>query len=537
MKIYHLYIHFLFSYLFLRANSSLYVSMYLLDTNACLTEIYNEQKEEIYFKSETSSETCNSNDSNCPFLLFSHTSYELGKKIYVDFHYEGQEVGYFKMTVLISGYIIKTEAQKYWNCTDCGGENDNYIYNNNRFEFYNNSADAEAKPTNTDFHFYFKIPSSNQDEFIYSNTNNYYELTGKNDFYIYPPTLEDEIELINFNKFDYLKVNDDIKEIPDIFYKELGFTIYFDKYTTRGVGFIGLDTSENDVQLESRQTFMVTETKGLRYKFSDEEKENMGTYLKFSLEGITSPLDPSFSKSITKKEDFTFFICLDGYKLCDLGPSMKCLDEGYYQDYEGNYYSCFETCGSCDTYQKPKEANYNRHYCDTCNKNNEYYLNIDENGQFYKNCFEKCPGKKDDYYQESKDCSSECQNLKTNDNICVDNCDFENYKYYYIEEKMCYNYILKDYKIYVDNYEERYMDNQNYAIIKISKECPYDYDDQYDSSFNNICIKTSQDAFYLINPLDLIKYNNPKILWLKEKTLLLRAYTTDIQIFPNVKIY
>ena len=151
MKIYHLYIHFLFSYLFLRANSSLYVSMYLLDTNACLTQISNEQKD-IYFKSETSSETCNSNESNCPFLLFSHISYEIGEKIYVDFHYEGEDVGYFRMTVLLSGYVIKTEIvfwaktwsvtrvsprvfwctccdQKYWTCTNCGGENLNYIYN------------------------------------------------------------------------------------------------------------------------------------------------------------------------------------------------------------------------------------------------------------------------------------------------------------------------------------------------------------------------------------------------------------------------
>ena len=157
-------------------------------------------------------------------------------------------------------------------------------------------------------------------------------------------TLENEIELINFNTSDYLKVKDDIKEIPELFYKELGFKIYFDKYTTRGMEFIGLDASSNDdVVLGNNQTFMVTESKGLRYKFSDEEKENKGTYLKFSIEGITSPLDPNFSKSITKKEDFTFFICLDGYQLCDMGPSMKCLNEGYYQDPEsGNYYSCFE---------------------------------------------------------------------------------------------------------------------------------------------------------------------------------------------------
>jgi len=278
---------------------------------------------------------------------------------------------------------------------------------------------------------------------------------------------------------------------------------------------------------------MVFEEKGLRYKFSDSEKENNGIYLKFRLEGITSPSDLSLSKSITKKEEFNFYICLDGYKLCDIGPSMKCLNEGYYCDSESfKCYSCFETCRSCESFKKPKNANYNRNYCDECNDKNPYYLDIEENNEYgnivsYKNCFEICPGKKPDFYQESKDCSSECQNLKRNDNICVDYCDSNEYKYFLVDEKMCYNYIPKNNKIYVDNYDERYNDNFDYAIIKISDQCP---DDSYDSSFNNICIKTSQDAFYLINPLDLIKNSNPKILWLKEKTLLLRAYTTEIQL-------
>ena len=354
MKIYHLYIHFLFSYLFLRANSSLYVSMYLLETNVCLTKIYNKQKDEIYFQSQTSPEACDSNDLNYPSLKLEHTPYELGEKIYVDFYDNGQDIGYFRMTVLLSGYVIKTEDQKYWTCTDCGGENSNYIYNSiyKRFDFYNYTSDTEIKPNNRDFHFYFEIPLSGKDGFINSNNNNYYILTDKTNFFISPTTLEDEIELINFNTIENLNVKDDIKEIPDIFFKELGFTIYLDEYTPNDGEFLGLDTSNNDMKLENSYTFMVTEEKGLRYKFSETEKENKGTYLKFRLEGITSPSDSSFSKSITKKEDFNFFICLDGYQLCDLGPSMKCLDEGYYQDSEsGKFYSCFETCGSCD--QKP----------------------------------------------------------------------------------------------------------------------------------------------------------------------------------------
>ena len=533
MKLY-LYIHFLFTYLFLKINSTLYISMDLIKVDDCLTRIYNENNV-TYFENETNSQICDPQNSSYPSPILSKTPYEIGEKIYVDIYDRGLGAGFFSMTVFISGYIIKTEEQKYWTCTDCGGEDSNYRFNSkyNRFDFYNNTLDTHIIRTRRYFHFYFQIPLSDKDEFIKPNINdNYYTLTTKTNFYISPKSLEDEIELINFNTSENLKA--DNTEIPDTFYKEIGFKIYFDEYTLFEGEFIGLDTSNNDVNLNNNDIFLVSETKGLRYKFSEKEKENKGAYLKFRIEGVTSPSDLSLSKSITKKEDFNFFICLNEYKFCDLGPSMKCLNEGYYYDSESEkYYSCYETCGICDKYKKPQKANYYQNYCDTCNSNNPFYINIkehdDEDGTeiSYKNCYKECPSNMPYLKGESNECTSECPKFKTNNNTCIEYCDSNNFKYLLKAENTCYNYVPKKYKIYVDNYEEKYTDDLNYAVIKIAEECP---DDSYDSSFNNICIKTFQDIFYLINPLDLIKYNNPQIIWIKGRTILFRVYTSDIQI-------
>jgi len=533
MKIY-LYIHFLFSYLFLKTNSTLYISMYLISADDCLTRIYNENNE-TYFENETNSEICHPKNASYPSPILPKTPYELEEKIYVDLYDKGGGAGFFSITVFVSGYIIKTEDQKYWNCTDCGGENGTYRFNSqyNRFDFYNYTLDTHINKKNRYFHFYFQIPLSDKDEFIKPNLNdNYYTLTSKTNFYISPKSLEKEIELINFNTSENLKV--DTTEIPATFYKELGFKIYFDEYTPFKGELIGLDTSNNDVTLKSNDIFTVSEIKGLRYKFSEKEKESKGTFLKFKIEGVTSPSNLTLSKSVTKKEDFNFFICLNEYKFCDLGPSMKCLNEGYYYDSDSDkYYSCYETCGTCDKYQKPQKANYNHNYCDTCNIKNPFYINIQEyddeiGGNItYKNCYEECPSNMPYLKGESKECTSECPNFKTNDNICVDFCDSNNFKYLLESKKMCYNYIPKKYKIFVDNYEVKYTDNQSYAIIKISEQCP---DESYDSSFNDICLKTFQDIFYLINPFDLIKYNNPQIIWIKERTILLRTFTTDIKL-------
>ena len=220
---------------------------------------------------------------------------------------------------------------------------------------------------------------------------------------------------------------------------------------------------------------------------------------------------------------------MNGYHFSDISiTSFKCLNEGFYL-IDDKYYSCYESCGFCDTYKKPIDSDYNKHYCDTCGTKYPYFINVadkDENENIinYKNCYEKCPVNTHNK-PNSMECISYCPILTTNENTCVDYCDSKNYKYFLEEENMCYNYIPDNYYTYID--DDKYIDNNDSPIVKLSTNCPENY--SYDSSFSNICIKTINDIFYLVDSDYLIKYNNPKTIWFKDNTIFLRTYSMDLK--------
>ena len=126
-----------------------------------------------------------------------------------------------------------------------------------------------------------------------------------------------------------------------------------------------------------------------------------------------------------------------------------------------------------------------------------------------------------------KECVPYCPRYKTNDRRCIDSCDYEYYKYLLKNESICYNYIPKNYFIYIDNYTENY-NNTDKPIIKLGKECP---NDTYDSSFNKFCINLDEDIFHFVkNPNELITFNNPLIKKLETKEMIIRAYSSEKQL-------
>ena len=303
------------------------------------------------------------------------------------------------------------------------------------------------------------------------------------------PNLEDEIDLINFNTTETFYVTNN--KTLETSYEERNFKIYFDDLFLFSGKFIGLDESKNDIELLDESSFQVSSNKGLRYKLSESEKSKKGVRLKIKIG--TNSISP---------KDFIFFICLNGYKICDADQKMKCLNEGFYYDsINDKYYSCYETCGSCESFKKPDDSNYNKHYCDTCKSNYPYYINMveqdeNENDINYLNCYEKCPSHAPYLkYSNLKECSSSCPNFSTNENKCIDYCDSKKYKYLLESEKICYNYIPDNYFIYIDNYDEKYYDDDN-PIIKLINECPKNYSN--DTSFTNICINSVENIFHLI---------------------------------------
>ena len=349
-----------------------------------------------------------------------------------------------------------------------------------------------------------------------------YYLTEEKYFFIYVPNLDEDINIIYLNSADIFYSKNDYDKIIQPIYEYLNFKLYFDKYFINPGKFFSLDKSENDIELDDKTLYNIDQIKGLRYNITESEKIKKGTHLKLKIR-----IFDNNNKPLTDIEEFNFFVCLEGYQITDLDSSMKCLNEGYYNSSNLSF-SCYETCKTCDTYKKPSNANYYNNYCDSCKLNYPYFINIKgENNNFYKSCYEQCP-EHAPYLKDnkSKECVSQCPKYKTIDGKCVKNCDYEFYKYLLKSESICYNYIPNNYFTYIDNYNDIY-ENSDKPIIKIMDKCP---DDSYDSSFKNFCIKSEQDIYYFIpNPNELIGYNNPLIISLKTKNIIIRAYTSDLK--------
>ena len=97
------------------------------------------------------------------------------------------------------------------------------------------------------------------------------------------------------------------------------------------------------------------------------------------------------------------------------------------------------------------------------------------------------------------------------------------YKYLLKENETCYNYIPNNSSIFIANYNESY-DNINIFLINIINKCPNDYD----SSFKNYYVNSTEDIYYLIpDPNELIEYHDPLIISLKTKNIIIRAYSSD----------
>ena len=278
------------------------------------------------------------------------------------------------------------------------------------------------------FRFYFQLDSISQlDLDIKDISEYYYYLNEANYFFISPSVFNETIDLINLHSMDNLYTKNK-KEIITPFYDYIYYKLFFYEYFFyRGI-FYGSDESNNDLILNEVTYSRISPNKPLRYELSDEEKENNGAHVRIRI-GIFN----NEKKQISALQEFNFFICLEGYKFCDLETSLKCLKEGYYK-INNRYYSCYETCKNCNTYHKPDTADYFNNYCDECKEEYSYYIIIieNENGiiKKYKSCYKECPPHSQilkDYRR--KECIPYCPRYKTNDGRCVDNCDYENYKY------------------------------------------------------------------------------------------------------------
>ena len=502
-------------------NLFLIISMEIIEVDDCIGKIYLEDNTILY---ERNYPFCDGPQIEYPNPIVDKIPYDIGQKIFIDLVDLGT-LCRLKIKVYVNNIAINNDDSIFWNCINCYGDNGGYLYDSQNFVLscYDNAKDYHAvNGTKYNFIFYFKINFLSQLGFDISEYT--YYLTKDNYFYISSLDLNEDIELIDFYLINNLYAKNGNNELITPYYEYIKYKLFFDKYLIYSGKFIGVDKSNNDIELDENKYSRISINKPLRYRLSQLEKNNNGVHLKVKI-GIFNNLD----KRVSELEDFNFYICLNGYQFCDIETSLKCLKEGYY-NLNDKYYSCYKTCKTCDTYKKPNSADYFKHYCDTCKSEYPYYINMtekDENGNniSYLSCYEACPLHAPNLKEEdNKECISFCPKYKTDEGKCLEFCDSELNKYLYENEKICYNYIPKNYYIYIDNYNNIYQDIDK-PIIKLSNKCP---NESYDSSFNNYCIKLEEDIFHFVqNPNNLITYNNPIIKFLETKNMVIRAYSFD----------
>ena len=381
------------------------------------------------------------------------------------------------------------------------------------------SYDDNVDKKNEIFLFTFQINS-----FIdlnFDTSEYYYNIIEKNYFSHYSKEkLNGQIDLIN----SYTEIN--LKPIKkggylynEPFLDFIYYKLFFDEYYIHQGIFYGQDKSNNNLELNNGAYSKIFKNKSvLRYQLSEEEKNNNGVHLKLKL----SIYNYNQRKRISEIKEFNFYICQEGYQSCDIETSMMCLKEGegYYKS-NGRYYSCYKTCKTCQNFGKPGDADYFKNYCDVCKEEYPYYINMGN----YKSCYKECPSHaKELKYHNKTECISYCPKYKTIEGKCVDYCDYEIYKYLLENTSTCYNYIPKNFYIYIDNYTNNYF-NIDKPIIKLGEKCP-DYN--YDSSLNNFCINLEEDIFNLVtNPKELIIYNERLIKKVETKNIIIRTYKSN----------
>ena len=530
MKKYMNYLLFVLFQLFFNVNSEDFIipsyhnnyilSMFVEDVDDCI-EFVGTTKKVCRLDVGTGERSCHSTiypylTQNCNNNFSNHTGLIMNK--FYDFSeiriniLDRGDSGYLKIDVRLNEYLIKPELQKFWRCLNCKGANGNFIYNSvfKRFDFYDPAING-TQNNNQYFNFSFAVNSIDEIIGLGIEDKNYYTIRQTKDEYIYLNPFDEEQEIINFkNKSNFFITHNRSLNIQ---FDSVFIKIYYNISSLMTGEIYGNSFSNNRYeQLYDGDGINVNnENSTIIYKLSEKEKSFKAVHIKLYFSAYNLPVQRNYSTEVSSLSEFNYYICPDGYKACDVEISLKCLNEGYYIYNDSGierYYSCYESCGRCDTYKNASLANIENHYCDECHSNYPLYINMSE----YRNCYDECPLQ---YYK------------KVDSNECIKYGNYSSiYKYIYEKDKIIYNYIPNNYFAYIYDYDE-----SNSPIINIDIDCPNDSYIKYIS----FCLSSINDIFLLISPLYFYRYENPIKIELKNKTLYIRTYRSDTSYDELVK--
>ena len=298
--------------------SLMYLTIRLHDVDDCIfniSKINKNNETKVYFQ-YIDSNKCQKNYldyyPNDKIHLIKYEQYEFGEKFCLTSKDVGGNGG-INIDILIDEYTIKTCQDNFWICDNCDwkGENNDYFCNkiSNNYRFY---KDGDSLYKNGKFYFSLYFQINNQSELnqlgqSYIN-HDFYTLAQKI-FNFTSYNIYEEIELINFNTTEtfYITNNASI---------EVNYSKYYFKLLSKNKfngTILGLNLSDNEIELQDKDNynnFKVTDSRGLKYKFSSDDKKNQTIYISLDIEAYNNPSSLSYSQKVSNNTIFQFYISL-----------------------------------------------------------------------------------------------------------------------------------------------------------------------------------------------------------------------------------
>jgi len=366
---------------------------------------------------------------------------------------------------------------------------------NNLFYFY----EPNKNRTSSYFYIYFKI--SSEDELINLKSiidKNYYTLNQAEIAYLELNSLDTEITLIDFkNKSNFYVTHNKDHIIP---FEMIYFTITFDDNITHKGKIMGYDFfTKKYEKLFNNSSFQINEEYfTLNYIFSPEEKNNHGSHIKIYIMTYNSPSRLNLSQTVSNLGIFEYYICQNGFKVCDKDFYLNCVSEFKCYEYCPNIINnnsnnicnyCHPDCNKCNETFNEKSTN-----CISCSSPNKYI--------HYGNCVSEC---KNGYYNDTiedsiivKKCKCDYENCYicsleslNNNNSCI-TCNKEKGYFQLYNDANSDNNFIKCYKLS----EGYYLDNIDNLYKKCYDSCKY-CDNNGNESLHN-CLECKDDYNYII---------------------------------------
>ena len=323
--------HFLIVYIcFQEINSkNNYISLEFLMVDDCIREISISGQKIFEFKPNTLDDCDFKYQNIYPKFFTKNYRYDFDIEIKFTFQDSVHYDGFMNITVYFNEYIIKVSDQKFWKCTDCGNfglggdRNWDYDYYDNRINYYcgHGNSDGKCKSDGAKFevlyHFIFKIESlddlrnGNKDSQQFEVNNNYYALNRQRIYYRQIYYLDNELELINFNTTENFFIAENTTlpiEYTDYYFK----MIYMDNNFHGNLK--GLDTNNNNNIINNGGSFKVSDSTGLKYELTPQEKINREVNVSLKITAYNCPNCADFqSKPVSPETEFIFIITVYGW--------------------------------------------------------------------------------------------------------------------------------------------------------------------------------------------------------------------------------